>query len=140
MLSPSCSTFRWLATISVGDQTVVLGSYRAEREAAIAYDRAAMSFEHPRRSLNLPRTSVPLGRATPKELRAEARRRFKETTTSRFTGVFFNKQTGRWVAKIEVNRRQYRLGSFELEERAAEAYDEAAVRQRGAGASVNFAD
>jgi len=42
-------------------------------------------------------------------------------TTSRFRGVSFHKQTGRWRAQVTHHQKQYYGGAYETEEEAAEA-------------------
>lgn len=46
--------------------------------------------------------------------------------TSGFKGIYLNKQTGRWVARIGINGRHIHLGTFDSREVAATVYDEAA--------------
>jgi hypothetical protein len=59
-------------------------------------------------------------------------------TSSRFKGVSWRKQKGRWVAKIRKNDSHYFLGYFDSEEDAARAYDAAARRIFGEFARTNF--
>jgi hypothetical protein len=58
--------------------------------------------------------------------------------SSRFKGVTFNRQTGRWRANITEGGKQHFLGSFDREEDAASAYDQAAVASFGEFARPNF--
>ncbi|MGB7581071.1 MAG: AP2/ERF family transcription factor [Sedimentisphaerales bacterium] len=59
-------------------------------------------------------------------------------TTSRFIGVFFEKQSGRWVARTTVGGKRIWLGRFDDETEAAKAYDEAAKKYHGEFAQLNF--
>jgi hypothetical protein len=60
--------------------------------------------------------------------------------TSRYTGVTWEKRTSKWQAKIYNGVRMQHLGTFpeDKEEAAARAFDEAALRLRGAQARLNF--
>jgi hypothetical protein len=57
--------------------------------------------------------------------------------TSQYKGVRKYKQNGRFEARIQVNGRRIHLGSFESEEDAAEAYNEAAQKYFGEFAVLN---
>jgi hypothetical protein len=60
--------------------------------------------------------------------------------TSRYKGVFWDRQRSAWQAKIMVNRQQINLGRFANEEDAALAYDLAAREAFGEFALANFTD
>jgi hypothetical protein len=51
--------------------------------------------------------------------------------------VFWDKHNERWVAKMEVNRKQICLGYFRNIEDAAKAYDKAAKEKFGEFAKTN---
>lgn len=59
-------------------------------------------------------------------------------TSSRFKGVDYYKQYGRWRARCKCNGHVHCLGYFEHEEDAARAYDAAARSLFGAYARTNF--
>lgn len=60
-------------------------------------------------------------------------------TSSRFKGVCFRKDTGRWQAYIRLEKgRTTQLGCFGAEEEAARAYDRAAREHFGAFCAPNF--
>jgi hypothetical protein len=62
----------------------------------------------------------------------------KTKTSSRFIGVHFRKKSGKWCATIRINREKTWLGSYDNEIDAARAYDEAARKQFGEFARLNF--
>lgn len=66
------------------------------------------------------------------------RNRRKIISTSRFKGVSWHSQNGRWCAQLTVDRRRYWLGYHGEEGAAARAYDEAAREQFGEFAALNF--
>jgi len=57
---------------------------------------------------------------------------------SKYLGVTFKKQTGRWCAGIEKFGKSIHLGYFDKEEDAAEAYNLAAVIHHGEFARLNI--
>lgn len=59
-------------------------------------------------------------------------------SSSKFKGVSFNKSKNKWVANIQINGKQTYLKSFNSEEQAARAYDEAAKIHHGVFARLNF--
>lgn len=62
----------------------------------------------------------------------------KERGTSKFRGVSRHRLTGRWEASCWVQKRQLYLGGFDSEEKAARAYDVAALVCKGLDAQINF--
>lgn len=60
--------------------------------------------------------------------------------TSRFKGVCFCKQTGRWMAQSKVGKEQIWLGRHDSEEEAAMAYDAFAADRFGEFARLNFGE
>lgn len=60
--------------------------------------------------------------------------RKQASTSSRYKGVYWHQQNGKWLARAQ---KQY-LGCFSNEEEAAIAYDKAALSLFGAFAQLNF--
>lgn len=66
-----------------------------------------------------------------------ANRGKQKNNTSGFKGVFMEKN-GTWFAKIAVNRKQMRLGTFKTKEEAARSYDKWARHYFGEFACTNY--
>ena len=58
--------------------------------------------------------------------------------SSRFKGVTWHSAANKWHAQIRLNKQNHRLGYFEDERKAAEAYDMAAREKFGGFARLNF--
>lgn len=59
---------------------------------------------------------------------------------SGFKGVTWVKSSRKWMAQIVVNGERHYLGVFTHKERAAKAYDRAAIHYHGEHAGLNFED
>jgi len=62
----------------------------------------------------------------------------KMNCSSRYRGVWYNRQTKKWRATIVVNRKRKQIGYFKDEIQAAKAYDKAASKYFGEFAILNF--
>jgi hypothetical protein len=63
----------------------------------------------------------------------------QEGRTSRYKGVSWASDRGKWQAHIKLNRVNRSLGRFDREEDAADAYDRAALEAWGEYAYLNNA-
>ncbi len=61
-----------------------------------------------------------------------------DAQTSRYKGVSWCANVGKWRVQIQVNSKHTHVGLFLTEEEAALAYDAAARREHGEFASLNF--
>lgn len=60
--------------------------------------------------------------------------------SSKFKGVTWRKSRDKWYCQLELgNRKNLYIGSYDTEEEAAKAYDEAAKKHFGEFARLNFA-
>ena len=66
------------------------------------------------------------------------RPKFKGSYTSIYKGVYFDKQGGKWRARIKYKGKTYRLGDFKIERHAAMAYDMWVGSIQGKFANKNF--
>ena len=66
------------------------------------------------------------------------RKKISSETSSKHIGIYFEKRTGRWTAKIRANGKRLWLGRFTSEIDAAKAYDAAAQKYHGEFAQLNF--
>ena len=67
-----------------------------------------------------------------------ANRRSAASSSSKYIGVSRDRRRNKWVAHIKINGEEKYLGSYDVEEDAASAYDSAAWPQHGVYASLNF--
>ena len=64
----------------------------------------------------------------------------KKNTSSKYRGVWYNRQTKKWRATISVDRKRKQIGYFTDERDAARAYDTTAKKYYGQFAVLNFTD
>ncbi|BAT99446.1 hypothetical protein VIGAN_10088800 [Vigna angularis var. angularis] len=126
---------------------VYLGGYDKEEKAARAYDLAALKYWGPTATTNFPVSNYSkeleeMKHVTKQEFIASLRRKSSGFSrgASIYRGVTRHHQQGRWQARIGrvAGNKDLYLGTFATEEEAAEAYDIAAIKFRGANAVTNF--
>lgn len=64
--------------------------------------------------------------------------RRKQLGSSKFKGVYWDKQSQKWRALIAINRKRIHLGYYDDELEAARAYDRKAIELFGPYAKLNF--
>lgn len=80
-----------------------------------------------------------LRRAT-KQQNARAFRNLKKDKSSKYRGVSWERQTRRWKAQITLSGKTTTIGRFDVQMKAALAYDKEALHHFGEFAHVNFPD
>ena len=123
---------KWGAQIRGEGSIKFLGLFDCEQEAALAYNREAEKLWKEFAVLNV---------LTEEDFKVikkyQKQKELEFNQSSRFIGVCWRKATKKWIAKISINSKRIHLGIFEKEVDAAKAYNEAAIKYRGASARLN---
>lgn len=128
----------WCAFLRLDASALYLGAWRTPKEAAIAYDRAALHYQGEDAFLNFPKLRKDTAPASAEQLRAEATRKRKRKTSSRYIGVFWSTERACWMAVVAAKIEHRHLGVFADEKEAAIARDKEALRILGDEAKLNF--
>jgi hypothetical protein len=123
-----------------GEKAVHLGTFRDEKNAAIAHDRYLRGVHGSSAQLNFPNARYQAKTAA--ELRDWARRLKQEPRAGRYTGVSLRDWNTEvpWAATLRVDGRSVYLGAFRTAKEAATAHDRAALHYLGPDAFLNFPD
>lgn len=62
----------------------------------------------------------------------------KVNSSSKYKGVYWHQPSGKWIARINLNKKRFHLGSFDSEYKAACVYDEKAKELFKEFAKPNF--
>jgi len=121
---PRCGKFE--ATIGrTKSEYEYLGVYETEIDAAIAYNIAAVHKYGEFARLN----EIPFDYSNYIPQRVVG--------TSEYRGVSYSATFGKWIAKLQVNKKRRHLGYYNDEISAALAYNEAAILELGGKAKLN---
>jgi len=120
----------WAATIRVDGKYERLGSWASAEEAAEAYDQAVLMYRGEKAIRNFPKRR--LSPADAAQLRAEAHQAYKARTSSQHHGVV--RTIRGWSAIVG----DHFLGTWQSEDKAAEACDRAMLFFAGPTEKLNF--
>ena len=68
------------------------------------------------------------------------RKKFSNSTGSKYKGIYFRKKSRKWEASITFKKKLIHLGCYRSEIEAAKAYDRAAMKYHAEFACLNFPD
>lgn len=129
----------WKALVSANGHTATVGSFRTERDAAIARDRLALGL-HAGPFLNFPDSNLTAASAA--ELRQELRRSTRQKRDMPFIGIQPRPQNRQrpWGARVNISGKLTFLGYWPTAQAAAEAHDRVALHFDRDASLLNFPD
>lgn len=122
---------KWMVTIGSDMKRYYLGVYDNPEFAAMVYDAAAKEMHGEFASLNFPNTP------TSQDVYDAYKGALKIHKTSSYTGVRKMKGYDKWYAYIYIDSKHFHVGTYEKEEDAAKARDEAVIKY-GIRSKLNF--
>ena len=125
--------YGYVAQITVRGKDVSIGSYDTDVEAATAYNAEAIKYFGEFAMLN----SVP-DEITPIPRKNIGRQQNSRIGRSGFKGV--TAVGRRWLAYVYQYGKRTNIGTFNLPQEAARAYDQKVIQMYGKRAAVNFPD
>ena len=117
----------WVSKIMVEGKLRHLGRFGAEKDAAIQYDIAANAEFGEFAELNFPKVDYSYCDFDIKNFKTPAQKK----KSSKFVGVTWNKNAGKWRSQIQVDKKNINLGLFTNEEDAARAYERYLIETKG---------
>lgn len=125
-VSWSISKNKWTARLTKNNDTIFLGDYEIEKDAAIAYNDYASYLNLD--SQNLYRLNelddyIP----NPRNIPVEMKKIKLENKTSKFTGVYFIKSKQLFEASISYKKKSYKLIKHSDDLECAKVYNEQAL-------------
>jgi len=125
---------RYQASIKVNRKQKYLGRYDTSKEAALAYDRAIVKYKHSRSKMNFP-NGLPVDDVDYADLMNPRKKRSVRSKTG-YNGVY--KRGKRYLAQIAIDRKRRSLGTFATARDAAEAFDQAVIKNKQKSSRLNF--
>ena len=134
---------KWTARITIDGKSRYIGCYDNEEEAAIDYARAVFKYQgqdalnNLRERNNSSAIAIDLSDVPPQSPIPKSDGRSK-AGASKYTGVYFNKQTNKWHAQISIDGKVRHIGFYENEEAAGIDYTRAVFKYQGQDALNNL--
>lgn len=122
----------WETKLQANGETIFIGRFTSELQAARAYNEAAQQHFGEYARLN------ELDDVADTAIRHRQAKAFSHARTSQYRGVYFPTSKQRWAARIQVKGKGIHLGYHDSEQEAARAYDVAARKYHGDRAFLNF--
>ncbi len=117
----------WVSKIMVEGKNKHLGSFKTQKEAAIQYDKAAYAEYKEFTELNFPEVDHSNDNFDIEKYKTPAQKK----KSSKFVGVYWDKNAGKWRSQIQVDKKNINLGLFTNEEDAARAYERYPIETKG---------
>jgi len=117
---------KWIARITKDNDTIFLGDYETELEAAITYNDYAVYLN---KSLNVHYrlNDIEDYISNPRNIPEELRKKKLETKSSQFNGVYFIKSKQIFEASIQYKKKSYKLIKNESDIECAKVYNQQAL-------------
>eukprot|EP00984_Skeletonema_dohrnii_P021054 scaffold10417_cov83-Skeletonema_dohrnii-CCMP3373.AAC.1 len=131
---------KWQAKIYIDGKDQLIGyyDYENEEEAAADYARAVFKYrgqgalDKAREAKEENSFIIDLSDVPPQSPIPKSAGRIKDGA-SKYTGVFFNKPTKKWITRIDIEGKNRYIGSYENEEEAGSDYARAVFKYKGQG-------
>lgn len=101
----------WVAIIIVDSKSICIGTYYNQKDAALAYDKAAREHFKDFACLNFPEIT------DYKHLNSPRRH---PNRSSKYIGISYSKKSKKWRTEKLYNHKRYYLGEFDTEDKALE--------------------